>query len=137
MHARNYDINMPKQNENLAVVLHGKNDLRVVSNEIKHIGCNCGNISLTGEMANAKTKTPRYEWMFIVANKVREFISEVLLKIGSVGICGSDIHMWEDGRNGKIPLTAPVVTGYKQFLSINATTIKETCLQVTKDLERL
>lgn len=64
MHAQNYDINMPKQNVNLAVVLHGKNDLRVVSNEIKHIGCNCGKISLTGEMANAKTKTSRYELLF-------------------------------------------------------------------------
>lgn len=44
---------MQEQNENLAVVLHGKNDLRVVSNEIKRIGCNCGNISLTGEMVDA------------------------------------------------------------------------------------
>lgn len=51
---------MPERNvENLAAVLHGKNDLRVVSNKTQ-----CGTSyynALTGEMANAEAESPRYK----------------------------------------------------------------------------
>ncbi|KAM9408995.1 sorbitol dehydrogenase-like isoform 1-T2 [Pholidichthys leucotaenia] len=39
--------------------------------------------------------------------------NEVLLQMHSVGICGSDVHYWKDGRLGDIVLTKPIVLGHE------------------------
>lgn len=69
-------------------------------------------------MADAESETSRYginlSSCFVYLMK----ISEVLLKMGSIGICGSDIHMWEDARNGKAPIEAKLVFGkYENHIS--------------------
>lgn len=38
---------------------------------------------------------------------------EVLVRVRSVGICGSDLHMFEEGRVGTSVVTAPVVLGHE------------------------
>lgn len=38
---------------------------------------------------------------------------EVLLKIGSVGVCGSDKHFYFDGRCGSEMITAPMIMGHE------------------------
>lgn len=39
--------------------------------------------------------------------------NEVLIKMQSVGICGSDVHYWQHGRIGDFILTAPMVLGHE------------------------
>lgn len=39
--------------------------------------------------------------------------NEVLLKMGVVGICKSDVHFWVHGRIGPFILDAPMVTGHE------------------------
>lgn len=39
--------------------------------------------------------------------------NDVLLKMHSVGICGSDVHYWEHGRIGDFVVKKPVVLGYE------------------------
>lgn len=41
------------------------------------------------------------------------FLSEVLLKMHSVGICGSDVHYWQHGRIGDFIVTKPMVLGHE------------------------
>ena len=38
---------------------------------------------------------------------------EVLLKIGTVGVCGSDLHMYESGRIGYTNITEPFILGHE------------------------
>jgi len=38
---------------------------------------------------------------------------EVLLKVASVGICGSDVHYYLDGRIGDQVVTAPIIMGHE------------------------
>lgn len=38
---------------------------------------------------------------------------EVLLKIGAVGLCGSDLHMYETGRIGYTNITQPFILGHE------------------------
>lgn len=38
---------------------------------------------------------------------------EVLLRIGAVGICGSDLHMYADGRIGDTVFSSPLVLGHE------------------------
>jgi L-iditol 2-dehydrogenase len=42
---------------------------------------------------------------------------EVLIKVGAVGICGSDLHMYEDGRIGDTVYSSPLVLGH-EFMGI-------------------
>ncbi|KAL0188284.1 hypothetical protein M9458_015383, partial [Cirrhinus mrigala] len=37
----------------------------------------------------------------------------VLLKMHSVGICGSDVHYWMNGRIGHFVLKQPMVLGHE------------------------
>lgn len=41
------------------------------------------------------------------------FLSEVLLKMHSVGICGSDVHYWQHGRIGDFIVKKPMVLGHE------------------------
>jgi threonine dehydrogenase-like Zn-dependent dehydrogenase len=38
---------------------------------------------------------------------------DCLVKIGAVGICGSDVHFWEHGRIGDYVVTKPMVIGHE------------------------
>src|SRR6187551_2589808 len=38
---------------------------------------------------------------------------EVLVEIGSVGVCGSDVHYYEHGRIGRFVVDAPLVLGHE------------------------
>ncbi len=40
-------------------------------------------------------------------------ISEVLLSMQSVGICGSDVHYWVSGRIGDFVVESPMVMGHE------------------------
>lgn len=40
-------------------------------------------------------------------------LSEVLLKMHSVGICGSDVHYWQHGRIGDFIVKKPMVLGHE------------------------
>ena len=37
--------------------------------------------------------------------------AEVLLRMKSVGICGSDVHYWVEGRIGDFILNEPMIMG--------------------------
>lgn len=39
--------------------------------------------------------------------------AEVLVEMGSVGICGSDIHYWVNGAIGDFVVKAPMVIGHE------------------------
>ena len=38
---------------------------------------------------------------------------EVLIRMDSVGICGSDVHYWTHGRCGVFVLESPMVIGHE------------------------
>src|SRR2546426_4249155 len=38
---------------------------------------------------------------------------ELLLRVSAVGLCGSDLHWFEDGRIGDASLTRPLVLGHE------------------------
>ncbi|HZK55278.1 MAG TPA: NAD(P)-dependent alcohol dehydrogenase [Desulfosporosinus sp.] len=40
-------------------------------------------------------------------------INQVLIKVKSVGICGSDIHYWEHGRIGNFVVNNPLILGHE------------------------
>uniref|UniRef100_A0A1A9W1K4 Sorbitol dehydrogenase n=1 Tax=Glossina brevipalpis TaxID=37001 RepID=A0A1A9W1K4_9MUSC len=67
-----------EKQENLAVVLHGKQDLKLETKPIAKIG-------------------PK----------------EVLLAMDCVGICGTDVHFWQEGRIGPDVVKAPVILGHE------------------------
>ncbi|XP_004543275.1 sorbitol dehydrogenase [Maylandia zebra] len=64
--------------DNLSLVLHAKEDLRLENRPIPEPGPN-----------------------------------EVLLQMHSVGICGSDVHYWQNGRIGDFVLKKPMVLGHE------------------------
>ena len=39
--------------------------------------------------------------------------AEVLLQMHSVGICGSDVHYWQNGRIGDFVVQKPMVLGHE------------------------
>jgi len=38
---------------------------------------------------------------------------EVLIRVRSVGVCGSDVHFYEDGRIGRFVVTEPLILGHE------------------------
>ena len=40
-------------------------------------------------------------------------VVEVQIKIDSVGICGTDVHFWQDGGMGDFTVKEPVVLGHE------------------------
>jgi L-iditol 2-dehydrogenase len=45
---------------------------------------------------------------------------EVLIRIGAVGICGSDLHMYADGRIGDTIFSSPLVLGHEFMGTVTA-----------------
>jgi L-iditol 2-dehydrogenase len=45
---------------------------------------------------------------------------EALVRVGSVGVCASDVHWWRDGKIGSISLTDPLVLGHEGAGTIEA-----------------
>ena len=55
---------------------------------------------------------------------------EVLVKIAAVGVCGSDVHFYWDGRIGKRVVQKPMVLGHESAGTVVAVGEKVTTLQV-------
>jgi L-iditol 2-dehydrogenase len=45
---------------------------------------------------------------------------EVQVRVGSVGVCGSDVHYYEQGRIGQFVLDAPIVLGHEAGGTVSA-----------------
>ncbi|XP_042868055.1 sorbitol dehydrogenase-like [Penaeus japonicus] len=43
---------------------------------------------------------------------------EVLLRVGSVGICGSDVHYWWKGRTGRFVVESPIILGHETSATV-------------------
>ena len=50
---------------------------------------------------------------------------DVLVRLRSVGICGSDVHFLERGGIGKYPLTAPTVMGHEAAGEVGRASCRE------------
>ncbi|KAK8374802.1 hypothetical protein O3P69_015525 [Scylla paramamosain] len=46
--------------------------------------------------------------------------TEVLLRVASVGICGSDVHYWWRGRTARFVVEAPLVLGHESSATVVA-----------------
>ena len=49
----------------------------------------------------------------IKISKVKNILLKVLLRMDSVGICGSDVHYWTHGAIGDFIVKAPMVLGHE------------------------
>ena len=47
--------------------------------------------------------------------------TEVLLRMKSIGICGSDVHYWTEGRIGDFILKSPMVMGHESSGTVVST----------------
>lgn len=88
---------------NLSLVLHGKKDLRLAETETP---------TVIGAKGNKRVA-------YILANCSFNFV-DVLLKVHSVGICGTDIHFWANGAMGPFILKDPHILGHE----ISGTVVK-------------
>ena len=59
-------------------------------------------------------------------------MTEVLLSIGSVGICGSDIKYWQYGQCGRFTVDSPMVMGHEAAGTVVQCGEGVTCLKVGK-----
>src|SRR6266536_3589601 len=55
---------------------------------------------------------------------------EVLIKVGSVGVCGSDVHYFEHGRIGPYVVDSPLILGHEAGGVVAAVGAEVTSLQV-------
>jgi L-iditol 2-dehydrogenase len=55
---------------------------------------------------------------------------EVLVEVGSVGVCGSDVHYFEYGRIGRYVVDSPLVLGHEAGGVVAAVGVEVTSLQV-------
>lgn len=44
--------------------------------------------------------------------------SEVLLRVASVGICGSDVHYWWRGRTARFVVESPLILGHESSATV-------------------
>nr|XP_032640405.1 sorbitol dehydrogenase isoform X2 [Chelonoidis abingdonii] len=61
-------------------------------------------------LCNFGTDAPRPVWWWCIAPGT---CAEVLLRMHSVGICGSDVHYWQHGRIGDFIVKKPMVLGHE------------------------
>lgn len=54
-----------------------------------------------------------YYLFFLLLILLFYFIAEVLLEMGCVGICGSDVHYLVNGRIGDFIVTKPMIIGHE------------------------
>lgn len=54
-----------------------------------------------------------YSLCILLSNCLSFLYSEVLLQMHSVGICGSDVHFWQNGRIGDYVVKKPMVLGHE------------------------
>src|SRR4051812_45808315 len=45
--------------------------------------------------------------------RIHNHLSDVIVAIKSVGICGSDVHYWTEGRIGSFVVNSPMVVGHE------------------------
>lgn len=91
------------KSENLAVVLHAKQDLKMETKPIAKIEPK-GNFEFFFPFKNHPT--------FLIFAYI--FVSlEVLLAMDCVGICGTDIRLWQKGKLGPVVVKGPLVLGHE------------------------
>ncbi|XP_071498845.1 sorbitol dehydrogenase-like [Diadema antillarum] len=56
--------------------------------------------------------------------------NEVQLKMGAVGICGTDIHFWSEGSVGDVTIKSPTILGHESSGTVTAVGSKVTSLKV-------
>ena len=64
------------------------------------------------------------------------FSAEVLLAMRSVGICGSDVHYWVEGRIGDFVVKSPMVMGHESSGKVVAVGEGVTNLQIGMSMSR-
>lgn len=57
-------------------------------------------------------------------------VPDVQLRIGSVGICGTDLHYFLDGRTGRFIVHSPIVLGHETSGTVTKVGKKVTHLKV-------
>lgn len=106
---------MANTQDNLSAVLKEKGDLRLVSNYFFAL------FSSGSAMCHTfrnNVQSQRLDRMVSVASHAKNSTShlcflEVLIRIHSVGICGSDVHYWVNGCIGDFIVRAPMVLGHE------------------------
>ena len=51
--------------------------------------------------------------LLLLVQEVPLLVIEVLLKMGSVGICGSDLKYWKYAKCGRFIMSSPMVIGHE------------------------
>lgn len=51
--------------------------------------------------------------MYVCKTQPCTYFTEVQIAIHAVGICGSDVHYWKNGRIGDFVVKAPMVLGHE------------------------
>ena len=88
--------------DNLTAILYKTDDIRMEQTPIPTPG---------------KKMAQKRIWILTPQQFNEEFIyvgdDDVLLKMDSVGICGSDVHYWTHGAIGDFVVKAPMVLGHE------------------------
>src|SRR5690606_32420675 len=64
-------------------------------------------------MKSARLHGPRDIRIEDISDPTAPRAGEVLIRVGAVGICGSDLHMYADGRIGDTVFSSPLVLGHE------------------------
>lgn len=97
--------------DNLTAVLHGIEDLRLVIIGLAWIIIDPNWLSLLAVLSYFNNPIGGLFQEQTPIPTIKD--NEVLLKMGCVGICGSDVHYWTRGRIGNFILTAPMIIGHE------------------------
>ena len=84
--------------DNLTAILYKTDDIRMEQTPIPTPG---------KKMARNRI------WIHTISRKISLGDDDVLLKMDSVGICGSDVHYWTHGAIGDFVVKAPMVLGHE------------------------
>ena len=98
--------NPPNRNlaqSNYALVLHGANDLRLVS-----------------PFPTISSGSQPHDWVQEEREIPHPAQGEALVAIQATGLCGSDLHYYTHGRNGNFVLKAPLVLGHEASGTVSA-----------------
>lgn len=71
-------------------------------------------------MKSARLHGPRDLRIEDISDPTAPRAGEVLIRVGAVGICGSDLHMYADGRIGDTVFSSPLVLGHEFMGTVTA-----------------
>ncbi|KAL2300480.1 hypothetical protein Nmel_013361 [Mimus melanotis] len=111
---------MAAPGQNVAVVVHRAGDLRLENRPIPEPGPNVNlHLSILAwhllwvlGTAHVLLSQCLRRSVFLQGT-FPPFLAEVLLRMHSVGICGSDVHYWQHGRIGDFVVKDPMVLGHE------------------------